>query len=170
MTDLESSGDVFGLYEILEIGLVVFEQKSFKIIDTLNIKVKPEHIEINVPAALAKNGYREREDEWKSAITLAEAIKVYAEKTKDCVFCAYNATFDWGFMNDAFKVTGVKDTMDYHHLDLMSMALMKYGEKLSSLSMNHVSKIAGIPEEPLPHLALNGAMQGYYLYKALMQN
>ena len=38
MTDLETSGDVFGIHEILEIGLVVFDQNNFEIIDTLNIK------------------------------------------------------------------------------------------------------------------------------------
>ncbi len=91
-TDLETSGDVFGKHEILEIGLVVVNQKSLEIIDTLNIKVKPERIENAVPAALERNGYNAHS--WKDAVALSRAMQEYAEKTKGAIFCAYNATFD----------------------------------------------------------------------------
>jgi hypothetical protein len=53
MTDLETTGDIFSIHEILEIGLVLFDQQTFEILDTLNVKVKPEHIENAVPAALS---------------------------------------------------------------------------------------------------------------------
>ena len=85
----------------------------------MDVKVKPEHIENAIPAALAKNGYKP--ENWQEAVSLKSAIEQYAEKTKDCIFCAYNATFDWGFMNHAFRVTGVQDDMDYHRLDVLSM-------------------------------------------------
>lgn len=117
MTDLETSGDVFGLHEILEIGLVVFDQNNFEILDTLNVKIKPLHIENAVPAALERNGFRE--ENWDDAVSLKEGIEQYVQKTKGCIFCAYNATFDWGFMNEAFRKTGVKDLMDYHRIDLL---------------------------------------------------
>jgi hypothetical protein len=58
--------------------------------------------------------------------------------------------------------------MDYHHLDLMSMAYIKYKNKLNSISLNSVSDLIGIPKEPMPHTALNGAMQAYYLFKHLV--
>ncbi len=67
MTDLETSGAVFGEHEILEIGLVLFDQHTFEIIDTLNIKIKPEHIENAVPAALERNGYKP--ENWIDAIS-----------------------------------------------------------------------------------------------------
>jgi len=101
MTDLETSGDVFGVHEILEIGLVVFDQNTLEIIDTLNIKTKPLNIENAVPEAMVANGYKE--EDWQDAVSLKEAIQQYADKTRDAIFCAYNATFDWGFMNDAFR-------------------------------------------------------------------
>lgn len=167
ITDLETSGDVFGVHEILEIGLVVVSPKNLKIIDTFNIKVKPEHIENAVPAALERNGYVK--EDWKDAVSLKEAIEQYALKTKDAVFYAYNASFDWGFVNDAFKKTGVKNQMDYHRLDLMSMAYIKYKDKLTNISLNSISDLIGIPKEPMPHTALNGAMQAYYLLKSLVK-
>ncbi len=61
MTDLETSGDVFGVHEILEIGLVVFDPNTFEITDTSNIKTKPLNIENAVPAALERNGYDKKD-------------------------------------------------------------------------------------------------------------
>ncbi len=167
ITDLETSGDIFGVHEILEIGLVVVNQKTLEIIDTLNVKIKPEHIENAVPAALERNGYKK--ENWQNAVTLKDAVEQYASKTHDAIFYAYNVSFDWGFMSDAFRKTGVKNLMDYHRIDLMSMAYFKYKDQLKSLSFNAVSELIGIPKEPMPHIALNGAMQAYYLLKSLVK-
>ena len=54
---------------------------------------------------------------------------MFADKTHDAIFCAYNATFDWGFMNDAFRKTGVRDMTDYHRLD--------FSWTISNPSMKH---------------------------------
>ena len=165
MTDLETSGDVFGLHEILEIGLVVFDQNSFEIIDKLNTKTTPLNIENAVPAALERNGYNEKD--WKDAVPLKEAMEKYAEKTKDCIFCAYNATFDWGFISDAFRRTGVKNEMDYHRLDLLSIVWVKGLAKNEKWNLKTACEMFGIPSEPDPHNALNGAMTAYELFKKL---
>ncbi len=165
MTDLETSGDIFGLHEILEIGLVVFDQNTFKILDTFNQKIKPLHIENAIPAALERNGYKE--ENWKNAGSLEEVIKIYAEKTKNCIFCAYNATFDWGFMNEAFRKTEVQDEMDYHRLDILSIAWAKGMDKSEKWNLKTACEMFNIPPEPDVHRALNGAMIAYELFKKL---
>lgn len=165
MTDIECSGDVFGVHEILEIGLVVFDQNTFEILDTLNIKIKPLHIENAVPAAIAKNGYKE--EDWQEAVSLKEAMQKYANKTQDAIFCAYNVTFDWGFMNDAFRKTGVKDTMDYHRLDLLSIVWTKNLKDKEKWSLKTACEMFGIAPEPEVHRAINGAMTAYELFKKL---
>lgn len=167
MTDLETTGDVFGVHEILEIGLVVFDPENFEIYDSINIKVKPEHIENAVPAALERNGYRS--EDWRGAISLREAVQIYAGKTKDCVFCAYNATFDWGFLSDALKQTGTKNLMDYHRLDLLSIAWERGLKNESSWSLKTACKIFGVEPEPEPHNALNGATTAHKLFKKLQK-
>ncbi len=164
ITDIETSGDIFGVHEILEIGLVLVHPKTYEIIDTLSVKIKPDQIQNAVPAALERNGYSE--EKWKGAITLQEGMEMYSHKTRDAIFYAYNVSFDWGIMRHAFHTTGVKDMMDYHRIDLMSIAYSKYRDA-ESLSFNTISTRAGIPPEPMPHSALNGAMQGYYLLKHL---
>lgn len=165
ITDLETTGDNIRVHEIIEIGLVVCNPKTFEIVDKLNIKVKPTHIENSLQVALDKNGYNE--EEWKDSVSLKEAMEIYTEKVKDKVFYAYNVTFDWGFIIEAFEQTGIKNPMDYHRFDIMSMALQKFGKDMESASLDSVSRLVGIPKEVLPHNALNGAMQAYEVLKRL---
>ncbi len=167
MTDLETSGDVFGVHEILEIGLVVFDQNTFEIKETMNVKVKPEKINNAVPEALLVNGYNEID--WEGAVSLDEAMQEYAEKTKDCVFCAYNVSFDWGFISNAFykcKIPNHMSTRENHdRLDLLSIAYERGMKDEQSLSLKNACIKFGIPTEPEEHRALNGAMTAYNLFK-----
>ncbi len=165
MTDLETSGDVFGMHEILEIGLVVFDQVTYEILDTLSVKTKPLHIENAVQKALDRNGYNKKD--WENALPLEEAMKIYARKTKDAIFCAYNATFDWGFINEAYRKTDTEDLMDYHRLDLLSIAWEKGLKHETSWTLKHACELFNIPPEPNVHSALNGAMTAFELFKKL---
>lgn len=165
MTDLETSGSVFGVHEILEIGLVVFDQTTSEVLDTLSIKTKPLHIANAVPKALERNGYNEKD--WENAVPLEEALTLYAEKTKDAIFCAYNATFDWGFVNEAYRKTGVKDSMDYHRLDLLSIAWEKGLKHETSWTLKRACELFNIPPEPDVHTALHGALTAFELFKKL---
>jgi DNA polymerase III epsilon subunit-like protein len=165
MTDLETTGDVFSVHEIIEIGLVVFDQKTFAIIDTLNVKIKPQHIEKAVPAALERNGYKEAD--WKEAVTLTGAIKMYNEKTKGVIFASFNVSFDWGFMNEAFRITGIDNQMDYHRLDVLSLAWERVLKTENSWSLKRTCEILGIPPEPDIHTALNGARTAYEVFRKL---
>lgn len=171
ITDLETTGDVFGVHEILEVGLVVFDQNTFEITDTLNIKVKPLCIENAVPEALAVNGYNA--EDWTEAVSLKEAMEIYAEKVKDAVFCAYNATFDWGFISDAFRTTGITNPLstreNHDRLDLLSIAFAKGLDRSQSLSLQSACDMFGVLKEPAVHRALNGAMTEYELFKKLYE-
>lgn len=169
LTDLETSGDVPGPHEILEIGLIVFNSETFEIIHELDVKVKPEHIETAIPAALNHNGYDE--EKWKDAVSLREAMQSYHEKVQGAVFCAYNVSFDWAFINEAFYRCDLWNPMstkeNHDKLDLLTMAYMKGNREKTSLK--NACKMFGIPPEPEPHTAFNGAMTEYKLFKKLMQ-
>lgn len=165
MTDIETTGDIPGVHEILEIGLVLFDPITFIILDTLNIKVKPLHIENAVPAALERNGYKP--EDWEGAVNLNKAMNLYSEKTKGAMFAAYNASFDWGFINEAFRSTSVVNQMDYHRLDVLTMAWMKGLMFSKSWSLKTACKLFGIPPEPEKHEALAGALIAYNLFKKI---
>lgn len=167
ITDVETSGLDEDSHEILEIGLVVFDQQSLEIISTLDFKVIPEHIETATEFALEINGYNE--EDWKDAVSLNIVMAEFATLTQNAIFCAHNITFDWKFISRAFKKTGVVDLMDYHRIDLFTIAWEKLRTSgLKKLNMNEVAKHLGIPEEPVPHRAINGAMTEYEIFKALL--
>ena len=168
ITDVEMTGLDFRIHEIVEIGLIVVDQKTFKIIDEWNAKVKPRHIKTGAPSAIKFCGYNKLD--WVNAISLKEAMEIYSKKTKNAIFLAQNSFFDWAFISEAFKDTGVEDHTDYHRIDLFSIGWSKSKELkgIKSYSLSDMCKYFGIPEEPKPHRAVNGAKKAYEVLKKLM--
>ncbi len=165
-TDVETTGLDEIKHEILEIGLVLVDQQTGEVIDTLNLKVKPEHIETADETALKVNGYDA--GDWRDAIPIIEAMALYGEKAKDAIFCSHNVTFDWSFIAAAFKKAGLKSTLDYHRLDLFTLIWAKTkGSNIESFSLSKVARFLGLPEEPLPHRAINGARTAHEIYKKI---
>lgn len=158
ITDAETTGLDFKIHEIIEIGLVLAHPETLDILDTFEIKVFPEHIETASPQALQVNGYNPAD--WAAAVSLKEAMEQYAEKTKDAVFAAHNVTFDWGFIDEAFKKTLVKDLMDYHRIDTWTIAYEKLRKSgLDKFSLKDLCIYFGIEPEPPIHRGINGAMK-----------
>lgn len=165
-TDIETTGLDFRIHEIVEIGLVVVKPDTLDITKTFEAKVKPEHIGTASQQALKINGYNEQD--WANAVILKEAMEQYAENSKDAVFCAHNVTFDWGFVDEAFKKTGVKDLMDYHRKDLFTIAhekLMNSG--LEKFNLSELCSFLDIIPEPSIHRGINGAMKALEVYRKL---
>lgn len=171
MTDLETSGDVPGVHEILEIGVVVFNPQTFEIVDSYNRKVKPERIETAVQAAIDYNGYNEKD--WADAVNLKEAMEEYARRAGENIFCSYNVSFDWGFINNSFLQAEIKNPMstfeNHDRLDLLSIAWERGVKNEKSWSLKTACNLFGIEPEPEPHNALNGAMTAYKLFKKLSE-
>ena len=61
IVDLETTGLDEQLHEIIEVGMVVVNQKTLEIIDTLDMKVRPTHPETASAKALEVNGYNEED-------------------------------------------------------------------------------------------------------------
>src|SRR5258708_37565854 len=87
ITDLETTGLRPDVHEIVEIGLLVIDQTSFEILDTFDVKVRPEHPERATKGALETNGYNPAQ--WSNAVTIEEAIREYGRKTADTIFCSH---------------------------------------------------------------------------------
>jgi len=167
ITDTETTGLDAQLHEIIEIGLLVVDQKTFKIIDKFEVKIKPTHIKTAVKKALEVNGYNEKD--WHKAWDLKEAMETYSEKSKGAIFFAQNSYSDWAFINEAFKKTGVEDLTDYHRIDLFSLGWSKAGKLFGfkKFSLASMCKYFGIEPEPLPHRAMNGARKELEVLKKL---
>lgn len=168
ITDLETTGLDAHLHEIIEIGLVLINHENLEVIEEWEVKVKPVHIETAAIKALEINGYNS--NDWIKALDLAEAMKIYSQKTREAVFLAHNTFTDWSFIVEAFKKTGIEDLMDYHRLDLFSIAWSRKN-KLPGLKEFHLSELCrhlNVLAEPLPHRALNGARVEYGVLKKLL--
>ncbi len=171
ITDVETSGFDAQIHEILEIGLVVIDQKNLKVLDEWTVKVKPRKIRTAAEKALKVCGYNKID--WLKAIDLKDAMKVYSKKTKNAIFLAHNSFFDWSFITEAFKSTGIEDYTDYHRLDLFSIAwTLSRNKKLKNLSrfnLLELCKYFNIEPEPAPHRAPNGAKKELEVLRQLLQ-
>ena len=164
--DMEMSGLNMLEHEILEIGCVITTPK-LKIIEEFELKIKPEHIKNADKIALKINHYKE--DDWKFAYSLEEAIKIFSKKVKDCIMVGQNVAFDSAFLEMAFLKTKIKSSLHYHRLDTISIAWAKLNKEkdFEHFSLREMCKYFGIINEN-PHSALSDAQATYKLYKKLM--
>jgi DNA polymerase III subunit epsilon len=165
--DTETTGLDFTKHEIIEIGCVITTPK-LKIIEKFEIKIKPEHIENADKTSLKINHYNE--EDWSTAVTLEDAMKIFSKKVKDCIMVAHNVSFDYGFLEYAFMKNKWKNTMHYHKLDTISIAWAKLHKvpSLDHFSLRELCKYFELENEH-PHSALSDAYATYELYKKLME-
>ncbi len=170
--DIETTGFDLEKHEIIELAVVLVRQlgtegKDFEVIEELEFKIKPEHIGSADPQSLKVNGYDE--GAWIFASSLADVMKVFAEKTENAIFVAHNLTFDFSFIEKAFQKTGVENKMFYPKLDTISMAYAKLHKNLSveKFRLQKLCEHFGI-ENPKAHTALSDTRTLFEVYKRLM--
>ena len=166
--DVETTGLDPNKHEIIEIGAVIFDDEKIGSLETVNIKVKPEYIELAAKEALKINGYKE--EDWKDAVTMEDAMSILSPKVNDSVFCAHNMIFDWGFLEAACKKLSIMLPFNHRKVDLFSLAWAKLDhKKMKYWNLKAICKELEIEPEPEIHRAINGAMTEYEVYKKLMK-
>lgn len=174
--DLETTGLDPERHEIIEIGGLIVKAipvpgrgPNLEVVDQFEFKIKPEHIETAEPEALRINSYNDME--WLFAHDLKQVLPIIAEKTKDCMMVGQNVSFDWGFLQHAFKKCDLKWPMHYHKIDLITMAFMKnYHEVNRPLERYNLAALAeyyGI-SNPKAHSALADIQVTFEIYKKLL--
>lgn len=167
--DLETTGLSPQKHEILEIGAIkVKSEAPFDILEELEIKVKPEHLETADPEGLKVAGYSE--EGWQGALSIKEALEKLDQFGKDGVLVGYNVTFDWAFLDKAYTSLGRIDPFHYHRLDILSMAYFKLAFKTlkDKFSLGTVCQKLAIQRE-FQHRALYDAKATYLVFKQLFQ-
>ncbi len=165
--DIECTGLDVLKHEIIEIGCVIITPK-LKVIEKFELKIKPEHIENANPTALKINHYKK--ENWKHALALEDAMKIFSKKVKDCIMVGQNVSFDSNFLEYAFAKLKLKNSIHYHKLDTISIAWAKLHKKksITHFSLREMCKYFDI-ENKNPHSALSDAYATYELYKKLMK-
>ena len=167
--DVETTGFDSDTAEIIELGVVIAKLKDGELIvtDQLDLKIHPEHIETAEAGALRVNGYNEAD--WLFAVTLEDAMKSFADKTDGAIFVAHNLTFDYSFIKEAFKKTGIENKMHYHKLDTITLAfaILHNQDDMNRFSLKALTEYYSI-ENKKAHSAFADAYATYELFKKLL--
>lgn len=169
--DIETTGFNVETQEIIEIGVVIVNQKEGilgDVVEEFELKIKPEKIENADAEALSINGYNEME--WMFAMTLEQAMTVFSEKTKDCVMVAHNVAFDYSFLAKAFSITGVENKMFFAKIDTISFAYAKLHKLADAprLNLGTLCEYFGIENERA-HTALADTRATVEVYRKLLE-
>lgn len=153
IADVETTGLIPGLHEIVDIGAVKVDH-NLRILDSLSMKVSPLRIETAEARALEINGYDP--EKWKDASLPYEAAQVFSQFSKDGILCSWNITFEYTFLQMMSFQTCIPFEMDYHRIDISSIVWALLPD-LRFLSLDAIAEKFGLPKEPTPHAGIVGA-------------
>lgn len=167
IVDLETSRkDPFTGGEILEIGVVVVDGESLQTLHELDLKVRPEHLELADPESLRVNGFTT--EDWADAVPLANAMAQFVATILGTEVATYNIKFDWPFLASALYATGMQPEISYHGRCVYTLAYEVLRNKhLPSYGLSAIAEYLGLGKEPLPHRAINGARLASEVYRRL---
>lgn len=167
ITDLEFTGLDPLRHEIIEIGLIVVDPQSLTELRRFEVKVLPEHIENAMPEALVVAGYKE--NEWKDALPLHDALLKYLDAAGNSVFAAWCTPYDWVFFLEALKKTKLQNPFGHRTIDIFGIAYEKFRNErdVESMGLSGLAGYLGIGKEPMPHRAINGAECALNIYRKL---
>ena len=164
ITDLETTGLNPRRQDIIEIGAIRVSQDRLEEQARFDLKVQIQNPDTVQPTALQVNGYTP--EAWYGAPSLYDAMQKFSDFSNGCVLAAWNITFEYGFLSEAFSRVNLPDSMDYHRIDLPSLAWFKLG-RLEHFSQNDIAVMLGLSKEPEPHRAITGAEYALSILRAL---
>jgi len=164
--DLEMTGLEGSKHEIVEIGLVKVSQPELEVIETWDVKVKPENVSNADPDSLKISGYKE--EEWENAITLHKMMQILSEKIDGTILAGWNISTDYSFLDSAVTKTGIQLNFRKHVLDVNSYAYGKLGYQWGESGLSTTAKKLKIKLDG-HHTALPDAMACYEVYKKVAQ-
>ena len=128
--DIECSGPVPGLYDMISLGAVVVTptESGFVIGETFYVEIKPTAPRVDA-GAMAVNGldYARLKAE---GTDLTDALQALSDWTTARVvpgsvpvFVGHNAPFDWSFVSWAYHASGLKNPFGYKALDTKALSM-----------------------------------------------
>lgn len=167
--DVETSGANPTDYALLSIGACTLEEPP----QTFYIELKPTSFKYR-PEALAVSGLslealKESGAPVKEALQKFEAwVLSVTPPNMQPVFAAFNAPFDWMFVNDYFLRYLGHNPFGHKALDMKAFYMGIYKTSWEETSYSKICESLGI-NSPLSHHALDDAIQQAALLKILLK-
>lgn len=172
--DLETTGLIIKKHEIVEVGCLVVDGRSLKLIGKYYARVNPEHIETADPEGLKISGFSK--ERWKKAKPLGNVLKDIIGLAPGAMVAGWKVDFDWWMLEKNFQKFGLKHKFDYHLIDVISLAYAYFRKKEEpeDLSLSFVCKLLGVPihekhHEGVGHNAMDDIMATYRVFKKLIE-
>ena len=165
VADIEASGLDPRKHSILSIGALEFEHPERQFYGECRMW---EGASI-MSDAIKVNGFTKEEcvdPKKKSLNELMDDFLLWVEQCEDKTLAGKNPSFDRDFLNDSFARSHIGWHFAYRTLDLTSMVYMDMVKRgipvptknnRAEISLGSLLVYLGLPEEPKPHNALNGA-------------
>ena len=168
VVDIEASGPTPGQYAMLSLGAATLTSPP----DSFYITLKPDRQESQLQSMKVHGLSMEELEQTgtKPAAALAEFAHWVDEVTPHGaapVFCAFNAPFDWMFVNEYFHRYLGYNPFGHKALDIKALYMGHAETSWGDTSHTAISAAYGKPET-LSHHALEDALQEAELLKAIL--
>jgi hypothetical protein len=164
--DVETSGLYPDKNSIVSIGAVDFDDPEDRFYEECRIWDGA----LVDPRALEVNGLSEEDLHDKDKKTEADIVKnflYWASLKSNSTIAGQNPSFDIGFISAAAKRAGERSFLARRAFDLHTVAtyhMLENGvevpliDKKTGLDSDRIMEYVGLPPEPKPHIAMNGAL------------
>ncbi len=166
--DVETAGPVPGLYALLSIGACLVKDLS----TTFYIELQPDAPD-STPEAIAVHGLS-LETLSETGVPPKEALQAFAAWIQHvapegtlAVFVAFNAPFDWMFINSYFHRYLGYNPFGHSALDIKAYFMGQAGVTWAKTSMKHISS-RYLEETHLSHNALQDAQDQAQIFQRLL--
>ena len=152
--DIEASGTVPPLYNMLSIGVTTLREKGDHHVlgQSFYIELKPI-FPGNDPAALAVCGLdverlsREGVEPREAMLRLTDWVKRETGDRAIPVFVGHNAVFDWSHIAYYYAHFGMENPFGYKGIDLKSLAMGRLGIGWNETSKENLEKVLDLPPQ-----------------------
>lgn len=155
--DIECSGPVPSLYDMISLGAVVVAPDAdgrLRIGPTHYVELRPEGPRVD-PGAMKVNGLdidrlrREGVPRRDAMLALASWVEAHTVAGTSPVFVAHNAPFDWSFVAWCYAVESLPNPFGYKGLDTKALATGKLGLHWFDSNKEVLEKRLGLPPEDM---------------------
>ena len=169
--DTETTGFDMLKHEVIEIAALRADTKNgkFKILDQVEYKIIPEHIEWASPYALKVNGYTE--EAWRSASRFENIADEFSKFICSADYhLGQNLVFDYRFLTKAYNQCGkeLPKFKQYFDTKLMADSLV-HDKKLERSGLDFLCEHYKIKNEGRAHTALTDCKRTWKLYQKLLK-